>query len=270
MRPAQRSLAPLPAAVLAAALLLLLLGGANPASEASAFSGISVDVQYPTYAGAGEKVPIVVTARGGPAYDLGGNYTFRDIEITADNDTGLDYNPKSDINEAGVFKFNITMPEKGGQTIEVKMNVTSKASVGRNETFTHVTFRIKVIEPVLISAEVFNRGLVDAEGAVAKFYADGVLIHTETFNISAGSSKTLFYNWTVESLRHGKHVITVVLDDTNSIVEFSDGNNVFTRTIYVGEQSNPAGAILTIAVIVMSIFFVLTYLQKPVRRGKKF
>jgi len=268
--PIGRRMASMLVAATALVLLLPAMGGMSPAAHAEAFSGINVDVQCPTSAGAGERVPVVVTARGGPAYDLGGNYTFRDIEVTADNDTGLDYNPKSDINEAGVFRFNITMPEKGGQTIEVKMNVTSKASVGRNETYTHVTFKIKVIEPVFISAEVFNRGLVDAEGAVAKFYADGVLIHTETFNISAGSTKTLFYNWTVESLRHGKHVITVTLDDANDIVEFSDGNNVFTRTIYVGEQTNPAGAILTIAVIVMSVFFVLTYLQKPVRRGKKF
>lgn len=258
--------------VLAAASMFLLSmsGIVRLSGDAAAFSGIGVDVQYPSYAGAGATVPIVITASGGPAHDLGGNYTFRDIEVKAKNDTGVDFQPKSDINEAGVFRFNLTMPEEGGQTIEVSVNVTSKASVGNNETFTHVTFRIKVVEPILITAEVFNRGSVDAQDAVAKFFADGVLIHTQTFNVTAGSSIKLSYNWTVESIRDGKHVITVAVDDANDIVEFSDGNNVFTRTIYVGEQTNPAGAVLTIAVIVVSIFFVLTYLQKPVRRGKKF
>lgn len=251
-------------------LMLPIPGSVTPSSHAAGFSGISVDVQCPPYAGAGEKVPVVVTARGGPAYDVGGNYTFKGIEVKAKNDTGIDYNPKSDINEAGVFKFNITMPQVGGQTIEVSMNVTSKAWKGDDETYTHVSFKIKVIEPVVIAVDVFNRGLVDAVNATANFYADGVLIHKQTFNVSAGSSTTLYYNWTVESLRKGKHVIAVVIDEANDLVEFSDGNNVYTRAIYVGKQTNPAGAILTIAVIFVSVFFVLTYLQKPVRRGKKF
>jgi hypothetical protein len=62
----------------------------------------------------------------------------------------------------------------------------------------------------------------------------------------------------------------VTVDEPEGIVEFSNGNNELSLTIYVGEQGNPAGAILTVALILVGIIFVLTYLQKPAKRAKKF
>ncbi|HJX04762.1 MAG TPA: CARDB domain-containing protein, partial [Thermoplasmata archaeon] len=92
---------------------------------------------------------------------------------------------------------------------------------------------------------------------------------TQIMNLTAGSSQTITYNWTFSSIRSGKHVVTVKIDDPNGLVEFSDGNNEYSITIYVGEQGNPAGGILTVGLMIVIVLFVLTYLQKPAKRGKK-
>jgi len=65
-------------------------------------------------------------------------------------------------------------------------------------------------------------------------------------------------------------VITIVVDDANKLVEFSNGNNVYSLTIYIADTGNPLGAVLAIGVIVLSVFVGLMWLQKPQKRGKKF
>jgi hypothetical protein len=244
----------------------------SPAPNASAttFSNIGIQVDHPSYAGMSEAVPIVITAYGGPAADLGGNYSLTEILISATNSTGFDWSPKPTMNELGVFAVNITMPGAAGQTATFTVNITSQSSDTMNQTYSTSQFKIKVVEPIVISAKVFNTGDVEAKNVTALFYADGTLIHTAEFNVSAGGSKTLSYNWTFASIKRGQHAVTITIDDANDIVEFSNGNNVVTRTIYVGEQGNPAGAVLTVLLIIVAAIFVLTYLQKPAKRAKKF
>jgi len=244
-----------------------------PASNVSAdiYSSISIQIDHPTYAAVSEMVPIVITASGGPAADLGGNYTVSYINITASNKTGWDWTPQSPQNAGGVFPINLTMPGEADQTIKLVVTVRSTATSDEDiETQATVEFKMKVVDPVEISAEVFNKGNVEAANVTAEFYADGELLHTVEFNVSADSSKTLSYNWTFSSVKRGEHTIAIKIDDPNEVVEFSDGNNVFTKTIYIGEQGNPAGAILTVLLIIVAVLFVLTYLQKPAKRTKKF
>lgn len=239
-------------------------------SDAEAYSAISIQVDHPSYGAISTKVPIVVTARGGPAEDLGGNYTLSEITISATNSTGFDWNPKSPTNELGVFHINLTMPATANQTIKLTVNVTSIEWRGEQETYETSTFAIKVVSPVVIKAQIFNRGAVDAMNVTARFFVDGSLLKSQIFNLTAGNSANLTYNWTFASIRHGQHLIKVTIDEPNNVVEFSDGNNEMTQTIYFGAQGNPAGAVLTMVLIIMIVLFVLTYLQKPVRRAKKF
>ena len=261
-------------AILVLALTLLLgfafAGTVRPSAAAPVYSSISIVVDHPSYGAISSEVPIVVTARGGPAEDFGGNYTLTEITATGTNTTGFDWSPKDPRNDLGIFKVNITMPAKANQTIKLTVNVTSASSNEDKQSYSTTTFEMKVVAPIIIKAQVFNRGSVDASNVTAKIYVDGTLLHSWTFNLTAGASTNLSYNWTFASIRHGKHIVTVTIDEPNDIVEFSEGNNVMTRTIYIGSQGNPAGAVLTMVLIIMSILFVLTYLQKPVRRTKKF
>lgn len=257
--------------VVALAFVLAVPGTAflMGAPEAAAWSGISVELDHPSFAAKGSKVPVLLTVSGGPAGELGGNYTYK-AEYDARNTTGAAITPSTGTSESGVFKMNITLPEDGPQTLKILINIKSQEWRTKSATFTNSTFEIKVIDPIVITATVYNSGLVDAENVTAKIYADDSLLSTMVFNVTAGSTKQLVYNWTFSKIESGKHIITVTVDDSAGVVEFSDGNNAFTRTIYIGSQGNPAGVALSIGVIIAAILVALMFMAKPPRRTKKF
>ncbi|OGS41706.1 MAG: hypothetical protein A3K67_07925 [Euryarchaeota archaeon RBG_16_62_10] len=167
-----------------------------------------------------------------------------------------------------MFKLNLTMPEESSQTIVIVISVTSMDYRSRDTANQTFEFDIKIVTPITIKAEVFNMGTVDAVNVTASFFADGDLLGTQEFGLGAGDSTVLEYNWTFSSIKDGKHVVTVSIDDENEIVEFSNGNNVFSRTIYVGEQSNVIGGVLMFAVVFLAVIVMLTYLQKPAKKKK--
>lgn len=252
-------------ATLFSALALSDLAGE---SSATTYSDIDIRFDYPKFAAKSSKFQVNLTVSGGPAGDIGGNYTYK-AEIVADNETGSSVSPTTATNQQGVFSFNVTMPGYAPQVVIIKLNITSREYKTREAVSVIREYRIDCVDPILIKATVYNRGPVAVSGAVAEFYADGVLLGSKTFDLGANASTVVQYNWTWREISDGKHTITVVLDDPNDLVEFSDGNNVLTLTIYVGEQSNPLGAVLTMLVIIMSVLVVLTFLQKPVRRKQQ-
>ncbi len=256
------------AALIALAALAVPLFAVLPVTQdAQAYSDIGIDLDCPTFAGTLEKVECRLTVTGGPAGDVGGNFSYK-IEIIADNKTGSSVTPPSGSSATGVFNLTVTMPGEAQQTIKLRVNVTSKALPSSDTQDKVRDFEIKVVEPIVITATVFNTGAVEAKNVTAKFYADSVFIGERKFDLAAGASITLTHNWTWLNVDTGKHTVTVVVDDKDGIVEFSNGNNAYTMTIYVGEESNPLGGVLTIGVIVMSVMVFLTYLQKPAPRKK--
>jgi len=240
----------------------------HPTHDAAAWSGVSIDLDHPAYAAKGQVVKCVLTVEGGPAGDSVGNFSYK-AEIDGKNTTGSAVNPSTGTSESGVFVLNVTMPKSAPQTIKIKINATSKDISGSSSVTAEREFSMKVVDPVVIRATVFNNGPVDARDVTARFYADSGLLETRVFSVSADSSMQIEYNWTFLDIKNGKHVVTVTVDDPNNIVEFSDGNNVFSRTIYVGKQGNPVGAVLTVGVIIMSVLVALMYMSKPQSRKKK-
>lgn len=257
------------AAMLLVALSLVVpaVGLMLPADEAAAYSGISVDLVRPTYGAKLTKIECTLTVYGGPAADMGGNYSYR-ASIESDNTTGGLVEPSSATNPTGVFKFNLTLPGYAPQTIDLVINVTSKG-VTLASLSTETSYEIMVVDPIVIQADVFNVGEVDAKNVTVKIFADGTLLQTRIINVSAQSSQKITYNWTFLEIRDGKHVITVTVNDPDQLVEFSDGNNVYSQVIYVGEQSNILGGVLTMVVMVLAVFVSLMWFSKPQRRTKK-
>lgn len=254
--------------ILVAALVAPTLALLPPARNAGAYGGIEVTLQHPAYAGTNDTVPCVMTISGGPAQN-GGNYSYS-ATILGTNTTGASVDPGSaPSQQSGVFKINLTMPYLAPQTITIRVNATSTAPSGTASDTLLQDFKIKVVVPVVITATCVNTGAVQASNVTARFFADGTLLSTQTFNVSANGTKGLSYNWTYLNIKSGKHVVTVTVDDPNNIVEFSDGNNVISRTIWIGKQSNLAGAVLTGGVIVLAVLVFLMYIQKPQRKSKK-
>jgi len=251
------------------ALMALLPMGIQVSQDAAAYGGISVQFDRPSYAGKIQTIECTLTITGGPAEDGSGEYSY-EAEIDASNTTGSSVEPSTAKSSSGVFKLNVTMPGEAPQEIKIRINATSKGGAPEVTKSLQQEFEMKVVDPILITATVYNMGEVDANNVTAKFYADGTYLASRMFNLTAGSSVKLFYNWTFEDIGSGRHVITVVVDDANRLVEFSDGNNVYSLTIYIQGEGNPLGAILVVGVIVVSVFVGLMWLQKPQKRGKKF
>jgi len=261
--------------LLLAAMLLAALAfpGAvltHTTTNAAAYSPISMVFDHPLFGGASKDVQCTISMYGGPAADLGGEYNWTS-EITASlNDTGMSITPSVGASTTtGVWVVNVTLPGEGDQTVTIKITGTSRASSGEAFVTASSEFEIKVVVPVLIKATVSNTGPVDARNVTAKIFADGALLSTQIINVTAGSTATISYNWTLLEIRSGRHVITVTVDDPSKLVEFSNGNNVFTQVIYVGSPGNPAAVALTIGVIIAAVLVVLMFLQKPVRRPLK-
>lgn len=235
--------------------------------DAEAYSGITISFDHPVFAGKKEVVPCTLTINGGPASEGTGNYSFR-LEASGKNTTGWTAAPASGTSSTGTWKINVTMPLLASQTLKIKVNATSRNENTKEVKYLDQSFDIKIVDPIVIAAEIFNNGPVDARNVTAKFFADGTLLHTKIFNLSANSSTTLHFNWTFLKIKDGKHIVTVSVDDAGKVVEFSDGNNVFSRTIFVEPTGNALGGVLTVAVIILSVFVGLMYLQKPIRRKK--
>lgn len=255
------------AIVMMASFAVPLFAALPVAQNAQAYSDITISLQCPSFAGTLEEVKCKLTIAGGPAGDVGGNFSYK-LEIVADNKTGSLVSPSSGSSATGQFNVTVTMPGEADQTIKLRVNATSKDLASGDTRNKVKDFEVKVVEPIVITATVYNTGNVEAKNVTAKFYADGVLLGDRIFDLAAGASITLKQNWTWLSIDTGKHTVMIVLDDKDGIVEFSDGNNVYSMTVYVGEESNPLGGALTIGVIVMSVMVFLTYLQKPAHRKK--
>jgi hypothetical protein len=254
--------------ILVASLVAPWLAFLPAAPNASAYGGIEVTMQRPAYAGINETFECVLVISGGPAQD-GGNYSYGST-IEGTNTTGSSISPASGPSQAsGVFRFNVTMPEVAPQTIKIRVNATSTSSTGTASDTLQRDFEVKVVVPIVLKAVVLNKGPVPVSNATARFYADGTLLSTQVFNISGSGTQNLSYNWTFLKIKNGKHVVTITIDDPNNIVEFTDGNNVISRDIWVGKQSNIAGAVLTGGVVVLAVLVFLMWIQKPMRKPKK-
>lgn len=252
---------------LALAALVMILSGASLLGipgTASAYTPVEVSLDLPSFAGTLEVVPCTLKVTGGPAAIVGANYTYK-AEIIADNTTGSLVSPATGSAASGVFNFNITMPGEA-QTIKVKVNATSKSLDSTDFVYKVREYEIRVVSPIVITATVYNTGVVDAEDVKATFYADGILLGDMVFAVPAGGSTVVMYNWTWSNIAEGEHVVTVVLDEDDGLVEFSDGNNVYSKTVYVGSQGNPIGGVLTVAVIIMAVLVALMFMAKPAKR----
>ncbi len=257
------------AAAVAFVAVLAMCSGAflmTVAPNASAYTPIEITLDTPTFAGTLQKVDCTLKVSGGPAVEYGTNYTYK-AEIVADNTTGSSVSPSTGSAVSGVFNFTVTMPGEA-QTIKVRINATSKGESAADNVYKVREFEVKVVAPIILTAVVYNTGSVDVENATAAFYADGILLGTEVFGVEAGESASVVHNWTWANIAEGEHTITVVIDDDLGLVEFSDGNNVYTKTIYVGTEGNPVGAILTVGVIIMSVMVALMIMAKPQKRKK--
>ena len=252
--------------ILAAFVLL----SAMPFAQADTYDPLYAEIDGPQVVATNSVTMYTLVMLGGPAEVGVGNYSYK-AALTGDGDTyGSTFLPGTGgPSTEGTFYINLTAPSEA-QTLTIEIECRS---VGASQTMSAtISFQVKVVDPIMLSATVQNTGEV---GAVAvpislQVYQDGewVEFHRATIDLAAGGSLKFQYNWTALDLAPGEHKVRMVLDPSNEIVTFEDGASVYETTIYYKMPGygwvNTLIGVLVVALGV-TIFFVW---RRPVK-GKK-
>lgn len=190
-------------------------------------------------------VQYTIRITGGPAGVEGSNGTFSYLaKLEMPEPRGAELEPQQAESKESTFVVNVTTPEtpqemtmvvNGSSTTNITdINVTSWSG--------DVSKIIEVFKPfrVNISAVVRNPGPADVKGAKVTFYVDGDLIGNKTLDLSANTTENVFLEWVAPPEEEGLHEVEVRVNDEGTLLEFSTGDNVMTKTIYVGEKPDRA------------------------------
>jgi len=191
-------------------------------------------------------------------------YNYR-AEIAGENMLGASVSPDNGTSEDGIFFLKIKGPTNAG---ELKVKVNASANETDTSWYQIKEFVFKVVKPIHISAVLHNSGENDANNVTVQMFVDGVLKDLKTYNISAGSSVTVHFNWTFGEIPGGEYKVTLVADSSDNIVEFSEGDNTLEMTIYYTKSGNPLRGVISVMIIFVVIVLILTILQKK-SVGKK-
>jgi hypothetical protein len=239
----------------AASLLLMACLAAAPAAMAAETDSYDVNfdgsVQYLQPSEAGTVVVHVSEDRPG------GNYTWN-ASVSSGTVT-----PNKGTTDAANFTVKVTAGTVLGDLV-LSIGLTN-GTVQQTEKYT-----IKVVSPLVITADVRNTGNVTLTNVPVQFKVDGAVVNSTVFTIPANSTKTLTYNWTAGGLRDGDHTLEIVLDPGSEFVRFVDGSTTFSSTFHKGGTIfGTLNVLLAIAVVVLLVAVFLTYTNRGKRKKKK-
>lgn len=240
-------------------LLLTPIPSQNSQASDEMSESLQVDIRLdgPTVIGTQQETPYQLRI----SYDFPErilNYSFT-AELTGANIIGGDITPNNGTSENGLFLLTITGPTNRGELI-IRVNATA---VEQDVIWYRIKeFELNVVEPIHISATLYNRGDQDVNNVVVQLFVDGALKDTKYYSIAAGSSTQVSFNWTFSSIASGEHIVKLVADGPLDLVEFSEGDNVLLKSIYYSKPGNLIRGILSVLIIFVSVILALTILQK--------
>lgn len=194
------------------------------------------------------------------------NYSFA-AQLVGSNIAGASFSPSNGTSEDGLFDVKITGPVTSNDDLTVR--ITAFANESEISWFRTEEIDIPVVSPVEISTTLYNYGEQDAKNVTVQLLVDGDLKDERSYDIPAGGSVLVSFNWTFSSVSNGDHTLTLIADSTDGVVEFSEGNNVLEKTIYYSTSGNPIRGVLSVIIMFVVIVLVLTILQKSGPRPKK-
>ena len=215
-----------------------------------------IEVHGPQTMIPGEKAVLTVNITGGP----GGP-----VKYNATVPYGSAVTPRTGTTSSGSFNVTVTAPSSTGQ-----FSVTFGISSQNGSVSASAKYDIKVVEAVVLSAELTNAANVTATGVPVQFFVDGEQVGTVTATIPAASTRTVQYNWSAGSLSGGKHTLKVVVDPNQKFVTFADGGNVFETNFYVGDGGwGLANILLAIVLAIFMVVVLFAYMNRGKKKKKK-
>lgn len=248
-------------------LLPLLLLIPNSASQE-----IFVDVEGPKVMPKGGSSQFNVTAAGGPA-EKGGTYNLTAFLI-GDNLTGASPSPgEVFVNRSTQpnWIINVTVPNFP-QTLHLVVNVSSDYE---NESdFKRIRTKIKVVGPIVLSAEISNPLDYELREVPVDFYVsvpgenEDRLVGSATIeSIAPGESEFASFDWIVADPDSGRYTLTVVVDlNRDGTIDVNAGDSVAVSYFYVGGGVNLLTYILAILLALLILLSIIWLWRKPRRR----
>lgn len=254
------------------AISLLILSTLLAFIPQAASQEVVVNVEGPSVMPAGGVAVFNVTAAGGPG-GQGGEYNIT-AYLLGTNLTGASPSP------GGVFKnltsephweINVTVP-LAAQTMTFVVNVTS--SLENESGFKEIRKKIRVVGPIVLSAEIHNPLEYELREVPVDFYVRGPsdedfrLVGSSTIEtIAPGGNEFASYDWIVADPENGEYMLKVVVDlDRDGIIDEGAGDSVAFSTFYVGGGVSFLTYILAALVVLLVLLSIIWFFAKPRRR----
>ena len=255
-----------------AVLSLLILFSLLSLVPSVASQDVVVDVEGPSVMPVGGKAQFNVTAAGGPG-EQGGTYNITAF-LLGDNLTGADPSPGNvfiNLTTEPHWEINVTVPY-AAQTMTFEVNVRS--SLGNDSTYKIVRTKIRVVGPIILSAEIHNPLEYELKGVPVDFYVTkpgetkSRLVGSSTIeSIAPGKSEYASFDWIIANPEPGQYTLTVVVDlDRDGEIDESAGDSVASSYFYVGGGVNYLTWILAALIIVLALLAAMWLIRKSKRR----
>lgn len=256
-----------------AILLLLILSSLLFITQNSTSQDLFVDVEGPALMPIGGDAQFNISAVGGPAAEGG---TFRiTAYLEGENLTGAIPNPASTFeNETTEPNWIINVTAPGApQTVTLHVNVTSEFE---NESVSEIVkTKIKVVEPIVLSAEISNPLEYELREIPVDFYVkapneeNDMLVGSTTIEaIPPGESEFASYDWIVGDPVPGRYRLTVIIDlNRDGVIDTNAGDSVASSYFYVGGGVNILTYALAFLLALLIVLSIIWLRKKPRRRA---
>lgn len=248
-------------------LLLLLIPG-------SLSQEVIVSVEGPRVMPVGGKSMFNITAAGGPA-EKGGTYNITAF-LLGDNLTGADPSPGNvfqNLTTEPYWQINVTVPY-AAQTMTFVVNVTS--SYENESDFKVVRTKIRVVGPIVLSAEILNPLDYELREVPVDFYvrspgeSTDQLVGSATIeSIAPGDKEFATFDWVVSNPKPGRYRLTVVVDlNRDGIIDEAAGDSMAVSYFYVGGGPSLLTYLLAALLSLLIVLSAIWFLKKPRRRKR--
>jgi hypothetical protein len=230
-----------PGAVLGLALLLVvaagLVGGPALAAPGSgdAATPVTGSITGPTVVSTNSTDHYHVSGWGGPAVSANGtvvgNLTYYATPV-GPNLTGVSFNPASAFLKSNASITATLHPGNATQRISIDIMVSSTYQ-GKNES-TNFSISVSVVRPYVISATIVNPTNATVSAFAVYVSLDGTIIgQVNVSSLAPGASTRVTYDYPTLGLSTGSHTFALSLVQAHGLVTFSNGQTVYTETVYV-------------------------------------
>lgn len=174
------------------------------------------------------------------------------------------YYSSSDDGRKGI---KVTMPSTAGKyMLKTEFEITSGG-----EKYTRY-YPLTVVEPIILTAEIVNKGSIEITLESVAFVIDGkemdVTDENKNIIVPANGSKTVTYEWIVDSPSGGSHSFKLnAKPDGIKDVDLEGLNKKY--TFYVGENDHTLITVIFGIILIILLLVVIWIARKPVKNFGK-